>query len=177
MSRTCAARTACSVGPAEGRLAGEHLVADDGEAIDIGARIHLALAERLFGGHVSGSADAGAGAGETAARPPVRERERHAEIGEHGVPIGEEDVLRLDVAMHDAARVGEIERVAELAQDPQRILHRERALALETVAQRLARDVGHDVVHERAAGARGDDRQDVRVHEHRDHLDLARRSA
>ena len=46
-----------------------------------------------------------------------RERLRDAEVGDHGGAAGEQDVVRLDVAVHDAALVRVGERLRDFAQD------------------------------------------------------------
>ena len=46
------------------------------------------------------------------------DRARDAEVRHHGVPAGEENVLRLDVAVHDAALVRVGQRAGHLAADP-----------------------------------------------------------
>ena len=78
----------------------------------------------------------------------------HAEVGDRGVAAREHHVVGLDVAMHHAALVGVGERVDHLAQDPDRLVHRECAFAREPLAQRLALHERHDVVEE-AVGLAG----------------------
>ena len=46
------------------------------------------------------------------------QRPGDAEVGHPGVPRGQQDVLRLDVAMDDAPRMGVVERVGHLPRDP-----------------------------------------------------------
>ena len=58
--------------------------------------------------------------------------------------------------MEDAARVG----------------HRELALTRDAVPQRLARDIGHDVIEQVVVRARGEDRENVGMLQVRGELDL-----
>ena len=100
-------------------------------------------------------------------------RPRDPEVGHHGVPALEQDVPRLDVAVHHPARVGVGQRVGHLAGERQGIGDRKRPSRSQSLAQRLALDVGHDVV-EQAVGLAGIvQRKDVRVGEPGGDLDLA----
>src|SRR5437773_1387784 len=57
------------------------------------------------------------------------DRARDSKVGDHCVPPCEQDVLGLDVPMHDAAAMGEGEGVGYFTDDLQRVLHRQLALA------------------------------------------------
>ena len=70
---------------------------------------------------------------------------------------GEQDVRRFHVAMDHSLLVRERQRVGHLAQQAQRLGPRERAAALEPVAQRLAIDIRHDIIEQSVARARGED--------------------
>jgi hypothetical protein len=109
---------------------------------------------------------------------------RDAEVAEQRVPrLGlpvpdgwvarEEHVLGLEVAVHHAVRVRVGERLAQLEGDAQRVGRRERPLAGEPLAQRLALDERHHVVERPRSLARVVQRQDVRVLQPRQHADLA----
>ena len=90
-------------------------------------------------------------------RSPARRagRERDAEVGDHGLALVQQDVLRLDVAVDHALQVRVMERGGDLPDDADRLVDRELPLAGEPLPQRLARDEGHDVVEQVApAGAR-----------------------
>ena len=83
-----------------GDVAGEQVVGDRGQAVHVGPLVDAA-AQRLLGGHVGRGADhVGQPAG-------VDQRLRDAEVGDHQplaaqAVAGQQQVLRLDVAVHDA---------------------------------------------------------------------------
>ena len=97
---------------------------------------------------------------------------RDAEVGDDRGPAGEEDVVRLDVAMHDAALVRVGERLGDVAQDVDRGGDRHGPVR-EPRAQRLPLDERHRVVRQPVDVAGGDDGDDVRLLERRGELDLA----
>ena len=78
-------------------------------------------------------------------------------------PSGEQHVLRLQVAVHDAVRVRVRQRVGELAHEAHRVGERKRALARQPRPQRLALDVRHHVVQQPVRLAGVVDAEDVRV--------------
>ena len=97
----------------EGRASGEHLVEHDAGAVDVGGGRHR-LPARLLGRHVPRRADDRGGAAVGAA------------LGQPGDPeiadldpasIGDEDVGRLDVTVHDVFGVRVLERAAEMLGD------------------------------------------------------------
>ena len=90
--------------------------------------------------------------------------------------VGEEDVLRLDVAMHEAGAVREVQAVTELLGDSDGDLNRQPPFATKAIAQRAARDVRRHVVQHAVHFARIDQRNEVRVRNTRGDLDLAEKS-
>ena len=153
------------------RRAGQHLVRDASQRVDVGAAVEL-RAGGLLGAHVDRRAD-----DETGARHPVvgggADGARHAEVGHDGVTGLDQHVRRLDVAVDDVELVRVGERVRDLARDHERVVHRQPGLAPEPVAQGLALDVGHDVVEEAVGLARVVQGKDVRVGQAGGDLDLA----
>ena len=94
----------------------------------------------------------------------VGERAREPEVGElHGAVGREEDVLGLQVAVHDALRVGVLEREQGLAHDLGGLRGREPAVGVEEVAHGPAVHVLHHHVVDAVDGAPVVDGDDVRV--------------
>jgi hypothetical protein len=98
------------------------------------------------------------------------------------MPALEQDVLRLDVAMHDLAAMGIAQRVGHLAGDPHRVLDGELLLAIQPVTERFPLDIRHHVKQGRGGAelppdpaqfARIVQRQDMGMAEVRGGLDLA----
>ena len=97
----------------------------------------------------------------------VRAAVRDAEVGDQraaGARL-QQDVVRLHVAMHDAAAVRVGERPRDLAQHARRVGGRQRAARAESLAERLALHVAHDEEDEAARLADAMDRDDVRMRE------------
>jgi hypothetical protein len=152
--------------PAERQLSGEHLVQDHAEAVDVGSRVEVALARRLFRAHVRRSAHRQPGL-----RQPLlaggADRARDAEIGEDGLVALEQDVLRLDVAVDHSVGVGVVQRAQHLAGDLKRVIDGKLALPVKPLTEALPIYVRHGVpelvgaVGSPCAGAGIEDRQDV----------------
>ena len=131
---------------------------------------------RLLGAHVVRRARAQPGL----RHPPARRRahrQRDPEVHHHRPPVVQQDVLGLDVAVDHPVAVRVVQRVGHLGGDPHRLVDAELRLAVQLVADRLALDVGHDVVEEAVGLARVEQRQDVRVLQCGGGLDLLRRTA
>ena len=75
--------------------------------------------------------------------------------------------------MHQILLVRVAERGGDLTGQPQRNVYRQLRLALQPRPERLARDVGHDVVEEVAGRPRVEQRHDVRMIQPRGDLDFA----
>jgi hypothetical protein len=88
------------------------------------------------------------------------------------MPTGEQNVLRLDVAVDHAGLVRHRQRLGDLAQEPYRVGHRQFARACEAVAERLPLHVGHHVIEEAVGVARVEQAEDVRMLQPRRHGDL-----
>ena len=115
----------------ERRLAGQHLIAEDAERIQIAAAVDRALARGLLGRHVRRRADRDARRREP--RVALADRARDTEVGHHRAAAlrVDQDVVGLDVAVDDAALVGVGERVGHVAQRAARLVDRQRAVVVQ----------------------------------------------
>ncbi len=101
---------------AERWLAGDHLVQHDPERVEVAARVGLG-ALRLLGREVRGGAHHRADLGEVVLARGVH-RSGDAEVGHLHLAVGpDQDVGRLDVAVHDTAGVGVAEGSRHLVGD------------------------------------------------------------
>ncbi len=79
--------------------------------------------------------------------------------------VGEEDVRRFDVAVYEAVAVRVVERGTDLGSDSDRVVNRERLLAIESIAKRAAWNERRDVVQYAVRFAGIYERHDVRMGE------------
>jgi hypothetical protein len=98
--------------------------------------------------------------------------ERDAEVGDQRLPIVQQDVLGLDVAVDHALAMCVVERAGHLAGDAHRVGDRQLTFALEARTQRLAGDERHHVVQQAVGFAAVEQRQDVRMLQSRGGADL-----
>jgi hypothetical protein len=128
--------------PAERRFTGQHLVRYRSEGEEIGASIDASLAHRLLGAHILRCAEGDARLRKPGPATRLAHGEGNAKIGHKRSPILEQDVFRLDVAMHDPPRMRVGQGTRHFSRKPQRIGHRKLPLAIQARPQRFA-------VHER----------------------------
>jgi hypothetical protein len=101
------------------------------------------------------------------------ERLRDAEVRHDGVPVGQQHVLGLEVAVHDPPGMRVLECVGDLANEAHHDRYRERTLAGEADTQRLALDERHRVVRQPGNLASRVQCDDVWVLQPRGQRDLA----
>ena len=154
--------------------AGEELVGHHADGVDVDPVIEVGVGGGLLGRHVGRGADGDAGGGERVPAGRLAHGLGHAEVHDQCVSPGQEHVVGLDVPVDHALRVRERERVGDLDQEPDGLVHRELALAGQAVAEALAVHVGHHVIEEALGLARIEQRQDVRMLEPGGDADLAR---
>ena len=150
-------------------VAGEHLVEHDAERVDVGLAVDV-VAERLLGRDVVGRAEHAAVGGQAV----VAQRAGDPEVRDLGRALRvEQDVLGLDVAVHDLVRVRAAERAGDLDRVGQRLVDRQPPEPADAVLERLALDVLEDDVGPVLVLAGVDHADDVRVRELRDRPRLA----
>jgi len=158
---------------AEGWPAGKHLLTHTAQAVHIAAPIEVAFRRSLLGTHVRWCAysytDGGEGSGPG---PFAAWLSRYAEVREVRVIVGEEDVLRFQVAVHHTAGMRIVERVSDLANDTDGVVELQRTFAVQTRAERLALHERHDEVQHAVGLPRVEQREDVGVLKPRDKPDL-----
>ena len=162
-------------GRGERRHTRQKLIRQHAEGVEIGAMIHVRIARRLLGCHVRRTAHRDSRCRDRGTHHRLAHGARDPEIGHLRVPRGEEDVLRLDVPVHDPLRVRVRQRIGDFAHDPDRFLHRQLALARQPGAQALPRHVRHHVVQHPGGFAGLDQPQNVRVLQLSDDADLAQK--
>ena len=122
-------------------LAGEHLVHHDADRVYVAAGIGDAAGDE-FGGEVGDGAEQRLPGGRVRAR-----RASESEVAElDSAVVGEQHVLWLHVAVHDARLVRGGEPRQHRVHDVDRLLGGEALVVLQQVAQRDARQVLHDQV-------------------------------
>ena len=146
----------------EGNAAGEHLVEHAAERVDVGPPVDRPGLD-LLGRDVVRGPDPGAGAGQAAGRPePLGE----PEVGQVDVLVlalaADQDVGRLDVAVHEPAVVSGVECAGDRGDHTPDLIHAELA-AIDDLAQVRARHEAHREVEHAVVLAAAVDRDDVGV--------------
>ncbi len=126
--------------PCEGRPAGEAVEDHAAERVDVGARVDRASFD-LLGRGVVGRPEEEAGPRRRGRAHGLREPEV-AQV-DMTVRLGEEDVRRLHVPVHEPGRMGGIERAPDLIGDADRLRDGERPRLLEDTLQGRAPHVPH----------------------------------
>jgi hypothetical protein len=129
------------VAAVEGRPAREHLEQHGARGEEVAPRVE-AVAGHLLRRHVARRAHQHARAGQLAGRAgggqKLRDdRPRQPEVEQLDAVRRQEDVRRLQVAVHDAARVQGRKRLEDLERDGQRLRHAQRS-PLQPLRKRLA---------------------------------------
>ncbi len=128
-SIACRAMVARAPEPAKGGWPVEHLEQDAGQAVEIAPAVEIALRAGLLGAHVGRRSHGKAAVGDVdvlAARG--RDGGRDAEVGHDRLALLQQDVLRLDVAVHHVVAMGVAQRGGDRPGDAERRVDRERRL-------------------------------------------------
>ena len=155
----------------KGQAAREHLIEHDAGGVDVRARVG-AVALRLLGRDVVDGAERllRHGVGGVGKTGDAEVRDLDAAVAQH------HDVLRLDVAVDDAARMRVAQPFHNLCDEMQRLTPVQTPTPLHILLERDAVDELHDDIL-RLAAADVVDRDDIRVREHCDSLRLVAEAA
>jgi hypothetical protein len=157
----------------EGALPRETLEENAAERVDVGAPVDRAALD-LLGRHVVDRADETALAGQAAHR---RDVPREAEVADVGtlalVGLRDEDVARLDVAVHEPCRVRRVERARDLLDQMEYAVGLEPSFTPQQLPQVGTVDVVHREVERAVLLARSVCPDDVGVVQARRQLGLA----
>ena len=116
------------------RLSRQHLVQHATEGIDVTSAVEVPLTRRLFGTHVGRSSYSNTGLCEFFIIA-LADGARDSEIGNHGRPTGQHDVLWFDISVYHAMRVSMTQTQRRLTSDLQRIRNRQLTLAVQPVPE------------------------------------------
>jgi hypothetical protein len=134
-------------------LVREHLVQDCAERENVRALIDVGAAHCLLRRHVERRADSRADRGQLGAHVDLQLDRAEVEHT-HVVSLGcatEKDVVRLEIAVNDAERVGVLERQGNLAHDPHDACRSQHL----SVTQNLAELLALQILHREEVGAIG----------------------
>ena len=145
----------------EGHLPGDHLEQADARAVDVRAGICVTTLD-VLGGEVGDRPDDHP----LGRRGVVGHRAREAEVGDlHPPVVGDEDVLRLDVAVHESGIVRCGQGLEHRVENRQGLLGGEGAVVAQHVAQGATGDVFHGEVGKPGRLALVEDGDDMGVAE------------
>ena len=155
----------------ERRPSGEHLIEEGAERVDVrGGPDRSRLPDHLLGGHVARSPDPGTAQGQGRLSVEVP---RQPEIGDLGRAVGgEQDVGRLQIAVHDPAPVRHLHGLGQRGQQRGRLAGRLRR-ARQGLGQAAPLEELHGEVRPPLVVAHVVDLDDVRVPQARHRLRLA----
>jgi hypothetical protein len=165
-------RIALRRAPDERRVAGEHLVGDASQGVDVRPDGDLALAHRLLGRHVVRRAETHPGLGHPVAAG-AGDGERDTEVRDQRGAVVQQDVFGLDIPMDHTMAVGVVQRGRHFRREPEGVRYGELLLASQSVAEALPFDERHHIPGRAIGFATVDEPEDVGVLQGGDGLDLA----
>ena len=158
------------------RVADQHLVCHRAQRIHVGARVDQSVTRRLLGPHVLRRADRHARCRDPRAAG-VRDCQCDAEVGNQRLPLVQQDVLGLEIAVDHAVPVRVVQCAAYRDRDANCLVDRQLSLAIEPMAKALAIDDGHDVEQDSVGLPGVEQRQQVWVLQRRRDANLTQEPA
>ena len=164
--------------PHKRRLAAEHLVRHDAERIEIAAGIEIAITRRLLGAHVCRRPDRHAGGRQARLFSTVGRGACNTEVGHERAPVDpvEQNVVGLDVPVHDPARMRVGQGIRHFQQPAAHVVHRQRPTLLHQRGEVVAIDARHHEEHEVPDFVDRIDGDDVRMAQLRGGLRFAQKA-
>ncbi len=154
-------------------LTAQHLVQNGGEAVHVRSAVHV-VSGSLFRAHVPRGSD-----GHTGDRQVViagdAECPGDSEVRNECMPVGQQDVFRFHIPVHDILRVGVFECIADLGDDRQRLRQRHGTGSCQPYPERVTVDVRHHEVQKLVGLSGVKDRDDIGMNELRRELDLSKK--
>jgi hypothetical protein len=149
-------------GPLERRLAGQHLVDQDAERVEVGLVADLGGPSDLLGRHIGGRPQGPPGGGQGRGVEVLGD----PEVGQLDLALcGDHQVRRLEVAVDHALLVRVVQRVADLDGQVDHLAPGERAALAEDVVEGHPVDVLHREIRGPAVPPEGQEADDVGVAE------------
>ena len=161
----------------ERRCTREEFICEAAPRVQVGAPIHVAVACDLLRRHVCRCPD---GHSRLRQRRTATHRARcgqrlgDAEVRHHRRAMRQQHVVRLDVAMHDAARVCVRQRARDVAQNADALGDGQCRRGAQSRAERFALHERHREIRNAVGVTSRQQRNDVRLAQRRGELDLAR---
>ena len=149
----------------ERRFASQHLIRDDAERIEIAAGVEIAIPGGLLGRHVGRRADRDTRGSQTRCLTAVARGPGNAEVGDQcpAVDAVQQDIVGLDVAVNDPARMRERQRIGHLEQPAAYVIDRQWTALLQLRGEIVAVDARHHEEHEIPDFVDRINRDDVRM--------------
>ena len=142
------------LGPSrEWGLAGEHLVQNAAQRIDVGTAVEAPRSSRLLRAHVNGRSGR-----KTCPRQPVSASLIHRvcdpEVGDYGMAARQHDIGGLDVPVNHSFAVRVVESVSDFPGQSESVVNRKLTLTADSVGKRVPLHVRHHVVEKAICFAR-----------------------
>ena len=141
-------------------LSREKCVEHTRERVDITPGVHLVVSRGLFRTHVTRSSERDTSSRQSLFFPGIQ-RERDPEVGDERTTPTQEDIARLDVPVHDALSVRDVECFGYVGSNCDGLIDGKLLLPLQPIPERFALDVRHNVVGEAVRLSRIVERDDV----------------